>query len=573
MEPLCPLPSDRSRFAQSPGLRRVDGRRRIQGKALPWLLAVVVAAVAGGGWWWSKSADAPASASGTPAGGSAAAAKSGGASSTAGSSPGGQSNARFGGPNRVQPVSVATARKQDVRVVVNAIGTIAAANTAVVRTKVSGELKAIYFREGQAVRAGTVLAQIDPKPFEIALAQAQGTLARDQAQLQNARVDLERFRDLVAKDAAPKQQLDTQDALVRQLQGTVQSDQSQVDNAKLQLSYTRVVAPISGLAGLKQADLGNVVNPSDANGLVTIAQTQPVNVVFAVPDIHLSKLSPQVRGGRAVPVEAWDREQKNKLADGKVASLDNAIDTTTGTIKLKAQFANADGSLYPNQFVNVRVQLDTVADAIAVPSAAVLRGTQGNYVYAVNEDKTVSVRRVRAGATDADWTAVQGEVKAGDIVVTDGTDRLRDGATVEVVVPQPAAGARGGRNRAGQPGTGAPAGTQNTTGAASGATSPLTSGASTKAPEIAAPATAPKIAPAAPAAASNETSGKPAAAGSASPSAANAGNGDRPPWFDRLPPDVQEKFLKMTPQERAAWIQKRREERAKQGSGGAPGNN
>jgi multidrug efflux system membrane fusion protein len=360
---------------------------------------------------------------------------------------------------------------------------------------------------------------------------------------------------------------------VRQLQGTVLSDQAQVDNAKLQLSYTRVTAPISGLAGLKQADLGNVVRASDTNGIVSITQTQPVNVVFAVPDTQLPKITKQLKAGEILRVEAWDRDQKMKLADGKVASTDNSIDTTTGTIKLKALFANTDGGLFPNQFVNVRLQMDTLTDATAVPSAAVLRGTQGNYVYVVNEDKTVSIRRVRAGAVDGDWMSVQGEVKVGDVVVTDGTDRLREGASVEVVIPPaPSTGTggnRGGRNRPGSDGAapGAPAGV-----APAAAPTP-TGGQSAATPSGASPA------PATQSKSGVVSGGVPAAAvapaSGASP-AAPAAAGDRPAWMDRLPPDVQEKLKAMTPEERAAWIAKRREERAKRqaegGGGGGPPN-
>lgn len=358
------------------------------------------------------------------------------ASAASGNGPGkAGSNRRFGGVDRPQPISVGAVRRQDVRVTVSAIGSIAAANTAVVKAKVEGELKALHFVEGQTVKAGAVLAEIDPRPFQIALAQSQGQLARDQAQLKNAQLDLERFRDLLSKDGIAKQQVDTQDALVQQLKGTVQSDQAQVDNAKLQLSYTRVTAPISGRIGLKAVDLGNVVHTTDANGLLTIVQTQPVNVVFSVPETHLPRINAQLRAGNVLPVEAWDREQKRKVADGKVASTDNAIDATTGTIKLKAAFPNKDDSLFPNQFVNVRLQVNTLTDSLAVPAAAVLRGAQGTYVYVVNSDKTVSTKRVTVGPTDGDWVSVQGELQPGNTVVTDGVDRLRDGAKVEIITP------------------------------------------------------------------------------------------------------------------------------------------
>ena len=368
----------------------------------------------------------------------------------------GASSGRFGASDRSQPVSVATVQQRDIRVTVNAIGTIAANNTAVVRARVDGELKAIFFKEGQSVQAGQPLAQIDPRPFQIALTQAQGTLARDQALLRNAQLDLQRYRDLLAKDAAPKQQADTQEALVQQLQGTVLSDQANVDNAQLQLSYTRVLAPISGLTGLKQADLGNIVHAADANGLVSITQTQPVNLVFSVPDVNLPRIRQQLNANTAMRVEARDRDQKTLLAEGRVSSTDNAIDTTTGTIRVKAQFANKDNSLFPNQFVNVRLQLNTITGGLAVPSAAVQRGAPGTFVYVAADNGVVAMRLVKAGAADGDWVAIESDLKAGDKVVTDGADRLRDGATVEVIAPSKdnAGAAKGGGGKGGGSGGG-----------------------------------------------------------------------------------------------------------------------
>lgn len=432
----------------------------MSGAAKVWVLtAVAVVAVGLGAWWW-QGRSAGAAADGPGAAASAA-------SGAAGARPAG---GRFGrsGP---QPVSVGVVQRRDMNVVIDAIGSIASANTAVVRAKVSGELKALYFHEGQPVKAGQLLALIDPRPYEIARDQAQAALARDQAQLENARADLARYQDLVAKEAAPRQQLDTQKALVRQLEATVLSDQAALDNARLQLSYTRVTAPIAGQAGLKQADLGNNITPSDANGLLSIAQTQPAAVVFAVPDARLARIRQQLADKQPLAVQAWDRERRQLLAEGQVASTDNAIDATTGTIKVKALFPNKDGGLFPNQFVNVRLQLDRLKDVLVLPTAAVQRGAPGTFVYVV-VDGTVALRKVQVLTTDSDNTAVQGEVKPGDQVVTDGADRLRDGAKAEVIKPaagaaSAAGGGRGERGRHRGAGASAPVSSEGPASAAS----------------------------------------------------------------------------------------------------------
>jgi multidrug efflux system membrane fusion protein len=390
---------------------------REAGKVSPWLIGLILMLGAGTGWWaWAHLV--------RDAGAHPDAAAAGQAGS--------RSERHAKGP-RPQPVSVAEVRRQDIRITVAALGTIAAANTALVKPKIEGELKAIHFQEGQWVKVGDLLAELDPRPWQIALAQAEGQLAQTQAQLQNARLDLERFKGLLAKDGIAKQQVDTQDALVRQLQGTVQAHQAAVDNARLQLSYTRITAPISGRAGLKQVDLGNNVRPTDTLGLVTISQTQPVNVVFAVPDTYLGRISGQLKAGVPLRVEAWDREIKEKLADGKVGSTDNAIDAGTGTIKLKALFANADGGLFPNQSVNVRLQLGTEKDTLAVPTPAVQRGTQGAFVYVLQPDRTVVLRKVQTGALDGEWIGIRGDLRPGERVVTDGAERLREGSAVDIV--------------------------------------------------------------------------------------------------------------------------------------------
>lgn len=411
-------------------------RRRQRGTTWPWVLLVLVVLAGGAALWQTRFRTGAGVTTGGPG------AQPPTAASAAGG-PAGPGGRRFGGVNRVQPVSVQTAQRRDIRVLASAIGTLTASNTATVRPQVSGMLQSLNFTEGQQVRSGQMLAQIDPRAFQAAMGQAEGTLARDKAQLDNARMDVARYRDLFAKDAIARQQLDTQEAQVRQLEGTVKSDQALVDNTRLQLSYTRVTAPIAGRVGLKQADIGNLVQPGDTSGIVTITQTRPMALVFAVPSAQLPRIAARLRAGEPLAVEAFDRNDNTPLAAGHVATTDNAIDASTDTIKLKALFANRDDALYPNQSVNVRLQLDTLVDTLAVPQAAVLRGAQGFYVYVVNPDNSVVTRVVQPGATDGDWTAISGPVRPGDKVVIDGADRLRDGAKVEIIAadPQQRAGA------------------------------------------------------------------------------------------------------------------------------------
>ena len=340
---------------------------------------------------------------------------------------------RGGGANRPQPVSVAELKTADVPIWVSAVGTAVPRSLVTVHTRVDGELLSVHFREGQMVTQGQLLAEIDPRPYQVQLTQANGQLARDAAQLKNAEIDFERYRELWAKDSIAKQQVDTQEALVRQYRGTVDADQGQVDNAKLQLTYAHITAPISGRVGLRPVDAGNQVHASDATGIAVIAQLQPMTVVFAVPESYLPAINQRVAGGAEVAVEAWDREQKTRLASGRLLTTDNLIDTATGTIKMKAEFANKDSTLFPNQFVNTRLLLGVRKAALVVPGAAVLQGSRGAYVYVVDGESAVTSVPVTPGPVDGGVVAVEGKLQPGNRVVTDGADKLRDGAKVEVI--------------------------------------------------------------------------------------------------------------------------------------------
>lgn len=337
------------------------------------------------------------------------------------------------------PVRLTEVGSGDFHIELKALGTVTALNTVNVRSRVDGELVKVFFEEGQLVKAGDLLAQIDPRPYQVALQQAEGTLAQNQAQLKNAEIDLARYQGLYAEDSIAKQTLDTQQALVGQYRGTVKSNQAAVAEARLNLDFTRIRAPISGRLGLRQVDLGNLVRSSDTTPLVVITQVEPIAVNFTLPEKDLPPVLARVRDNQKLRVEAWDRGEQQRLAEGELHSLDNQIDVATGTVKLKARFANAGEQLFPNQFVNVRLRVETRQQATLIPSAAVQFGARGTFVFVLGEGDNVQIRDVRIAASDGATSLVEEGVKVGERLVLEGIDKLKDGSQVQVIGNEPGA--------------------------------------------------------------------------------------------------------------------------------------
>ncbi|MCC8459336.1 MULTISPECIES: MdtA/MuxA family multidrug efflux RND transporter periplasmic adaptor subunit [Photorhabdus] len=333
------------------------------------------------------------------------------------------------------PVQIATAKEQAVPRFLTGLGTIQAANTATVTSRVEGQLIALHFQEGQQIKQGDLLAEIDPRPFQVQLAQAKGQLAKDEAILANARQDLNRYQKLANTHLISQQEMDNQRALVRQHEASLKVDQAAIDSAKLQLTYSRITAPISGKVGLKQIDVGNFISSGNNSPIVVITQTDPVDVLFSLPENDINAVLQAQKANRNVVVSAWDRNNQQQLAEGKLLSIDNQIDAATGTIKLKARFSNQDSVLFPNQFVNVRIKVDTLENAVVIPNAALQMGNEGNFVWMLGKENKVSKHLVTVKLQDTKRVVISTGLAAGDKVVTDGIDRLTDGAKVDIVTP------------------------------------------------------------------------------------------------------------------------------------------
>jgi multidrug efflux system membrane fusion protein len=443
-------------------------RQSRRGKLIGTIIAVLAMAGLGGLAWYLTHP----STAGGPGGAGAGAGGPGGPGGPGG---GGGRGGRGGPPTTV---GVATAEKVDIPVTIDALGTVTAAATATVRPQVAGILTKINFSEGQLVKAGQVLAVVDPRPFEMALMQASGQRMRDEAQLDSARVTLARYKTLLTQDSIARQDVDTQAALVKQLEGTVMTDRANEGTAKLNLSFTQVKAPVSGRVGLRVVDMGNLVGSGDTAGIAVITQLSPIDVEFAIPQDSVPAVQARQLENGVMPAIAFDRTRTVTLETGKFAALDNQVDTQTGTVKAKARFANPKLALFPSQFVNLRLELRTIKDAVVVPVTALRHGAKGDFVYVLNAaEHTVAVRPVTRGQATVDKVQIVTGVAAGEQVITEGADRLKDGGKVTLPGDKPAAGgAGGGRGRRGKPGADAAAG---------GASAPAAAGAPAAAPAAA----------------------------------------------------------------------------------------
>ena len=388
-------------------------RASARGKSRWWIWLVVLALV-GGGVWYFRSGKTEEAQSSQAAGGNGG---------------GGGRRGGFNMANMVVPVVVATAQRGDLPVYYNGLGTVTAFNTVTVRSRVDGQIMRINFTEGQNVKAGDSLMEIDPRPFQVQLEQAEGQLAKDQAQQQDAQVNLDRYKLLYKEGVIPKQQLDTQNAQVGQFDGAIKSDQAAIDNAKLQITYCHITAPISGRIGLRLVDVGNIVHSSDSNGLLVITQLQPISVIFTLPQDQLPTVAAKLRNGAQLSVQAFDRDDTDEIEAGKLLTIDNQIDTTTGTFKLKATFNNEKNLLFPNQFVNVHLLVDTRKNLMIVPAAAIQRGPQGTYVYTV-DNGVAKIQTVTIAQTTGGNVGLSAGVENGDVVVIDGADKLQEGSKV-----------------------------------------------------------------------------------------------------------------------------------------------
>jgi membrane fusion protein, multidrug efflux system len=386
------------------------------------VISLLVLLIIAGVVWWSRQDSAPQQAGGGAGGG------------------------RNAAPMSIVPEVVG---KGDIGINLNALGTVTSLATVTIRSQISGYLLKIDFKEGDEVKKGDLLVEIDPRPYEAALAQAKGNLTRDEALLKGAQVDLTRYQGLAAQNAVPHQTLDTQVALVAQDQGTVEADRAAVKAAEVNLQYSRILSPLDGRVGLRQVDQGNYVTPGDANGIVVITQLKPISVLFTVPEDNLQAISKRLQDGAILPAAAYDRGGANKIADGTLQTFDSQIDPTTGTIKLRAQFPNDTETLYPNQFVNIQLLLDTHKDVTTMPTAGVQRGVPGTFVYLVNADNTVSVRKVVLGVTEGERVEVASGLVPGDRIVIDGADKLRDGAKINVRTEAGAGASPAGADKSG----------------------------------------------------------------------------------------------------------------------------